>query len=138
MRQNVQSMCLAIVWIMGIGVSATHSQTTPAYYYPAAGDYATRKGIVQIPAPGYYYNEPTFRTTRVGRWHAPITHGSRTLVGCSRTRRRGVVSAVQSGFPLSSGRRNVLDANDLPHGSAVPFRHGDLFRQRLRSDNTIV
>jgi hypothetical protein len=60
MRLNLRTMILATGCLLAIGMSAAQAQTSPLFYYPAPGNYATMRGTVHIPAAGYYYNVPLF------------------------------------------------------------------------------
>jgi hypothetical protein len=58
MRPKLRTMILATSCLLAIGTSAAQAQTSPLFYYPAPGDYATTQGTVRIPAAGYYPNMP--------------------------------------------------------------------------------
>jgi hypothetical protein len=59
-RRRHFAVALAFAALVGASAEAS-AQTTPrVYYYPTAGVYATTAGPVTFPAPGYYYNVPTY------------------------------------------------------------------------------
>lgn len=86
----------------GLGLEATSARaqgyapvSPPAYYYPAAGHYATTLGTVYIPTPGYYHNVPARFAAPTSYVYAPTTrpgwtygYGDRSSAGY-RARRGG-------------------------------------------------
>ncbi len=58
MSLSLRTTILATGCILAIGTSAARAQMPPLFYYPAPGNYATTQGTVNIPAAGYFYNEP--------------------------------------------------------------------------------
>ena len=58
MSLSLRTTILATGCILAIGTCAARAEMTPLFYYPAAGNYATTQGTVNIPAAGYYYDVP--------------------------------------------------------------------------------